>query len=341
MIRAVRHGFRPPPWAIAAVFAVLPLGGGTAAADALCALLLEVETEAADALEGRMPPPDVAAARIEQIGTLAAAQVDLSRQLLALSLAYRSARASPSPVAFATSLRRAASELRWLLPACDLPAMDGSLDGRVVTPRPPATAARDPRAPADDPGGLAPAVIRRSGEEGAPLPGAAGDAGMPGPDAIAGRVAALVAPAILAAAWIHWHFVGRPAGARRYPCRVRARMRVGDLVDETRVEDISIYGARLRLQEVELEIGDMVEVTCPHFRRIGRVQWANASYAGLRFRQAVSRGVIEACIRGDGAHDVAAQPAEEAVAPGVAAIGAPRDPATLRGRPESGARPPV
>jgi hypothetical protein len=333
MRRAVRHGFRPLPWAIAAALVLLLLGGGKAAADALCALLLEVETEAADALEGRMPPPDVAAARIEQIGTLAATQTDLSRQLLALALAYRSARASPSPVAFATSLRRAASELRWLLPACDLPALDGSLDGRILTPRPPATAARDPRAPADDPGSLAPAVIRRTGDADAPLPGATEDAEMHGADAIASRVAALVAPAVVAAIWLHWHFVGRPAGARRYPCRVPARMRVRDLVDETRVEDISIYGARLRLQDVELEIGDMVEVSCPHFRRIGRVQWANASYAGLRFRQAVSRGVIEACIRAEGGHDVAA--------PGIGAVVAPRDPAKPRGHAGSGTRPPL
>ncbi|MEE4117514.1 MAG: PilZ domain-containing protein [Paracoccaceae bacterium] len=340
MTRAVRHGFRPPPWVIAAVFAVLPLGGGKAAADALCALLLDVETEAADALEGRMPPPDVAAARIEQIGTLAATQADLSRQLLALSLAYRSARASPSPVAFATNLRRTASELRWLLPACDLPAMDGSLDGRVVTPRPPATAARDPRAPADDPGGLAPAVIRRADEKGAPRSGAAEAGEIQGPGGIAGRVAALAALAVMAAIWLHWHFVCRPAGARRYPCRVPARMRVRDLVDETRVEDISIYGARLRLQDVELDIGDMVEVSCPHFRRVGRVQWANASYAGLRFRQAVSRGVIDACIRDEGAGQVAAQPVAESGAPGVGAVVAPRDPAKPRGG-APGARPPV
>ncbi len=333
MTRAVRHAFRPPPWAIAAVLALLPLGGGMAAADALCALLLEVETEAADALEGRMPPPDVAAARIEQIGTLAATHADLSRQLLALSLAYRSARASPSPVAFATSLRRAASELRWLLPACDLPAMDGSLDGRVVTPRPPATAARDPRAPADDPGGLTPAIVRREGDEGAPLPGAAEAAEMQGHGAITGRVAALVAPAVVAAIWLHWHFVGRPAGARRYPCRVPARMRVRDLAGETRVEDISLYGARLRLQDLQLEIGDMVEVSCTHFRRIGRVQWANASYAGLRFRHAVSRGVIDACIRDEGAREGAAQPVAELVAPSSMA--------RPGGRAASGSRPPV
>jgi hypothetical protein len=118
-------------------------------------------------------------------------------------------------------------------------------------------------------------------------------------------------------------------------------MRVRDLVDETRVEDISIYGARLRLQDVELEIGDMVEVSCPHFRRIGRVQWANASYAGLRFRQAVSRGVIEACLRAEGGHDVAAQPAVEAAAPGIGAVVAPRDPAKPRGHAGSGTRPPL
>ncbi len=56
---------------------LLALPGRLAAQD-ICALLLEVETDAADAAEGRLPGPDRRAARIRETGAVAAEHRDLS-----------------------------------------------------------------------------------------------------------------------------------------------------------------------------------------------------------------------------------------------------------------------
>jgi len=279
---------------------LLALPGRLAAQD-MCALLLEVETDAANAAEGRPPPPERRADRIAEIGALAAENRDLARQLLALSLAYRAAEMAPEPGDFSLVLRRAAGELRWLLPVCDVTAPGRPAGGLVLKPRPPATAARAPDPQAEEPAPLLPgigAISRPGGRDKAPPPVRAALHGL----------AVLAAVAAGLALWMQWYFVARPSGAKRYPCSVPVRVGLRGAADETRLEDISRHGARLRLRAVPLGIGDMVEVSCPHFTRTGRVQWANDHYAGLRFRAPLPKAAIEACLEVSGAAPQAREP---------------------------------
>ncbi len=191
-----------------------------------------------------------------------------------------------------------AAELRWLVSACDAPAPARPVTGLVLTPRPPATAARAPETPAQEPaspvapflrggGGIAPPA----GSEPAAAPGEGGPY----------ELVMLGAFGVALVLWMQWHLVGRRSAAKRYPCSVPVRLRLRDTVEDTRLEDISRYGARIRLRSVRVEAGDTVEVACAHFTRAGRVQWANVHYAGVRFRAPLPDGTLEACLTEDAA----------------------------------------
>jgi len=252
----------------------------------LCRLILEAETDAAEAGDGHAPDAAEVSARLRKVAAALQAEPRLRSGLMALARPYRALSGAALPVGFRDEVLAAARVLRRAKPACALADPPRVLNGAVVTPRPPASTGAHDRTPPEMPGGLAPSPVPQ------PVFDAAREERL---NSLSGPVVVGFVVLSLVALWVHWRFVARPGAAKRHACHLPAQITAGRRTEESVVEDISQYWARIRRGPAPLAEGMIVTVRCAQFERAGRVQWTNATYAGLRFRKPLRAGVVAAC----------------------------------------------
>ena len=257
------------------LLAVLPTGPAAAARSPVCTLLLEVETDAADALEnGVLPAPRLLADRADEILALAREDPEIQTGMIRLARVYEAAE-DASLLEFGQAVLDTAQALRLVRSDCGIPSAVLVMSGEAATHRP-ATGRYDP--PMSDAEAFR---IIRTGDV---------DRRM------TWSVIAVIAAVSAAGLFLQWLWVGRRTGAPRHACELRATVETPWGEGNTVVEDVSRFGARVRRRGLPLEPGHRVELRCAHFTRRARVRWCNEHFFGVLFPTALSDEVVAAIV---------------------------------------------
>ena len=241
----------------------------------VCALLLEVETDAADALEsGVLPEPRLLADRADEILALAREDPEIQTGMIRLARVYEAAE-DASLLEFGQAVLDTAQALRLVRSDCGIPSAVLVMSGEAATHRP-ATGRDDP--PMTDAEAFR---IIRTGDV---------DRRM------TWTVIAVIAAVSAAGLFLQWLWVGRRTGAPRHACELRATVETPWGEGNTVVEDVSRFGARVRRRGLPLEPGHRVELRCAHFTRRARVRWCNEHFFGVLFPTALSEEVVAAIV---------------------------------------------
>lgn len=130
------------------------------------------------------------------------------------------------------------------------------------------------------------------GAAGGATPAARGEAADIPPSALGGILAVFALGG--GAFWVYWRRVLRHERAERFPCHIAAQLKLGQQDVHVIIQDITEFGAKLRLEERGLSNGVRVDLRCALFEAGARVRWANGAYAGIAFDKSLPQAVLEA-----------------------------------------------
>jgi hypothetical protein len=273
----VRKGRDAPRASLPALLLLVALMAAPADAsrNPVCALLLEVETDAADALEGgALPAPRLLAERADEILALARDDPQIQTGMIRLARVYRAA-GDASLLEFGQAVLDTAQALRLVRSDCGMPSAVLVMSGEAVTHRP-ATGRHEP--PMSDAEAFR--IIRT------------GDVDQRTTWSVIAAIAAVSAAGL----FLQWLWVGRRTGAPRHACELRATVETPWGEGTTVVEDVSRFGARVLRRGLPLEPGHRVELRCAHFTRRARVRWCNEHFFGVLFPTALPKEVVAAIV---------------------------------------------